>query len=33
MTAIAAVKASEADLLHIETCMRRTAESKTMRIG
>jgi DNA-binding FadR family transcriptional regulator len=28
MTAIAAVKASEADLLHIETCMRRTAEVK-----
>jgi DNA-binding FadR family transcriptional regulator len=26
MTAIAAVKASEADLLNIETCMRRTTE-------
>ena len=28
MTAIAAVKASEADLANIETCMRRTAEVK-----
>ena len=28
MTAIAAVKASESDLLNIETCMRRTAEVK-----
>lgn len=28
MTAIAAVKASEADLVNIETCMRRTAEVK-----
>lgn len=28
MTAIAAVKATEADLVHIETCMRRTTEVK-----